>query len=245
MNVDQKIIVACFGASITRGLGSFNWIKELESRPQNNQYRFVNLGVGGDPTYNGLKRLPNVLEVHPQKVIVAFGWNDIILAVFKSTRSFMSLIKKLPEQFTPDGYRQNMIAIVRQFKENNIDDIALVSPSQMGEDSDSLDPVQSELNRRFYEYSQIVKAVSKAEGTAYIPFYEAMNEAIVNSPRRQAFTKFSYRDFYWSAIRQFILGFSLDRVAEENGWEFHVDGLHLNSRGGMILANLVQKYLDK
>jgi hypothetical protein len=52
-----------------------------------------------------------------------------------------------------------------------------------------------------------------------------------------------FRSMY-HAFRQFIQRQSLDKIARINGWQFHIDGLHLNSRGGMILADLVQKFLD-
>jgi hypothetical protein len=29
-----------------------------------------------------------------------------------------------------------------------------------------------------------------------------------------------------------------------NGWVFHTDGIHLNSRGGAILVDVVQQFLD-
>jgi hypothetical protein len=29
-----------------------------------------------------------------------------------------------------------------------------------------------------------------------------------------------------------------------NGWRFHTDGIHLNSRGGIIVADLVQEFID-
>ena len=29
-----------------------------------------------------------------------------------------------------------------------------------------------------------------------------------------------------------------------NGWEFHIDGIHLNSKGGRILVEVVQQFLD-
>jgi len=29
-----------------------------------------------------------------------------------------------------------------------------------------------------------------------------------------------------------------------NGWQFHTDGVHLNSFGGMIVADLVQGFID-
>jgi hypothetical protein len=30
-----------------------------------------------------------------------------------------------------------------------------------------------------------------------------------------------------------------------NGWNFHTDGVHLNSRAGTIVADLVQAFLDE
>jgi len=29
-----------------------------------------------------------------------------------------------------------------------------------------------------------------------------------------------------------------------NGWTFHVDGVHLNRRGGAIVVDVVQEFLD-
>jgi hypothetical protein len=36
-----------------------------------------------------------------------------------------------------------------------------------------------------------------------------------------------------------------DEVAQLNGWKLHTDGVHLNSRGGMIVADLVQEFIDR
>lgn len=41
-----------------------------------------------------------------------------------------------------------------------------------------------------------------------------------------------------------ILGRSFDQIAQSNGWEFHIDGIHLNTRGGRILTEVVQQFLD-
>ena len=46
------------------------------------------------------------------------------------------------------------------------------------------------------------------------------------------------------AFRYFVLRQTGDEIARRNGWSFHVDGVHLNSRGGTILADLVQGFLD-
>ncbi len=37
---------------------------------------------------------------------------------------------------------------------------------------------------------------------------------------------------------------SNDEIGRLNGWQFHRDGIHLNSRSGEILADLVQQFLD-
>jgi len=49
---------------------------------------------------------------------------------------------------------------------------------------------------------------------------------------------------YRDAFRSLILGWSPDKIGERNGWKFHSDGIHLNSRGAMILINLIDKYLQ-
>ncbi len=41
-----------------------------------------------------------------------------------------------------------------------------------------------------------------------------------------------------------MLHWGVDEIARVNGWRFNTDGIHLNSRGGMILANLVQEFID-
>ena len=75
----EPIIVACLGSSSTAGKGqAFNWIGELQRRPQNQRFRFRNLGVGGDLAYNALQRVPEVIACRPQKVVVLIGVNDVL-----------------------------------------------------------------------------------------------------------------------------------------------------------------------
>jgi hypothetical protein len=45
-------------------------------------------------------------------------------------------------------------------------------------------------------------------------------------------------------FRYFVLKKSSDEIGANIGWKFHVNGVHLNRRGGMILAGLVQDFLD-
>jgi lysophospholipase L1-like esterase len=41
-----------------------------------------------------------------------------------------------------------------------------------------------------------------------------------------------------------ILRHSFDQISQTNGWEFHIDGIHLNTKGGRILAEAIQQFLD-
>jgi lysophospholipase L1-like esterase len=74
--------VAFLGSGSTAGKGqAFNWIAELERRPQNRRFRFDNFGVGGDLAFNALQRLPDVLACRPKIVVVWIGGNDVLALV--------------------------------------------------------------------------------------------------------------------------------------------------------------------
>jgi hypothetical protein len=36
---------------------------------------------------------------------------------------------------------------------------------------------------------------------------------------------------------------ALDEVGRKNGWRLHTDGVHLNRRGGLVAADLIQRFL--
>lgn len=58
-------------------------------------------------------------------------------------------------------------------------------------------------------------------------------------------TGFKILPFYRDIFRQYVLGKSNDEIGQLNGWKFHRDGIHLNSAGGKLLADLVQDFLDR
>ena len=49
--------VVCFGASLTAGTVSFNYLDLLSARPALADFHFINHGVDGDLAWNGLQRL--------------------------------------------------------------------------------------------------------------------------------------------------------------------------------------------
>jgi lysophospholipase L1-like esterase len=237
-------IVACLGSSSTAGKGqAFDWIEELHRRPRNSALEFRNFGIGGDLAYNALQRLPDLLVCHPHKVVVWIGGNDVLALVSKKLQRFFSVTKHIPRDPSPDWFRESLAAIVRQLRNETEADIGLCSLPPIGEDLDSVDPFQSELNRRIKEYSAIVAAMATEEGCRYVPLNEAITREIRASPGR-AFTAFRFLPFYRDAFRVMVLRQDPDDVAWRNGWRFHSDGVHLNGRAGMIVADLVQEFID-
>ncbi len=92
------------------------------------------------------------------------------------------------------------------------------------------------------EHNAIIKEIATGEGVSYIPVYERMQEVILASPG-QPFAAFNFLPLYRNAFDQYVLHKSLDEIGRRNGWQLHTDGIHLNSRGGKILADLVQEFL--
>lgn len=239
----QPVVVTCLGSSTTAGRGeAFDWIGALEKRPQNSAFRFHNLGVGGDLAYNCLLRLPSVVATRPDRVVVIAGANDILAAVFPNVRRFYGMFKGLERDPSPGWFRENLVAIVRGLKEKTEARIVVASLGEIGEDPTSSHPVQRRLNDLFVDYNRVIREVVREEDIDYISFYERLHELIAASPGR-AFTEFSFLSIYKDAFRYYALRRSGDEIAEANDWKVHVDGVHLNSRGGMLLVGLVEEFL--
>jgi hypothetical protein len=92
-------------------------------------------------------------------VVIIVGHNDLVTLVFKNVRRIFGRWKHLPSDPSPEWYRQNLQTLVRRLKEETSAKIALTSLSQVGEDPESTNPVQRELNLRFKQYSEIILAI--------------------------------------------------------------------------------------
>lgn len=239
----DQATVACLGASATDAAGSYDWIADLARRPENASLRFYRFAEGGDLAYNGLQRVAAISASQPDYVIVLLGENDVLALISPQVAQFDRLTKHLPGQPTPEWYRENMQVIVRRLKRDTSAHIALCSLIPIGEDPDSQHPFQAAANRRIEEYSAIIKDIACQEKVSYLPLYERLRDLIRASPGR-AFTSFDFLPFYRDAFRQFVLRKSNDEIGQLNGWRFHRDGIHLNSRSGTLLADLAQEFLN-
>lgn len=237
-------VVACLGASATAAIGSYDWIRDLARRPELASFRFFRFAEGGDLAYNGLERLSDVINCHPNYVIILLGENDVMALISPKHARFVRLTKHLPCNPSPKWFRETMLTLVCRLKSETKASIVLCSLIPVGEDPGSTNPFQAEANRRIEEYSVILKEVACEEEVNYLPFYERMHELILASPGR-AFTSFDFLPFYRDVFRQFVLRKSHDEIGKLNNWRFHRDGIHLNSQSGKLLADLVQEFIKK
>jgi len=245
LTVSAPETIACLGSSTTAAKGTYDWIDELADRPQNRRFRFVNFGVGGDLSVNIAKRLDPVVRVAPDRVIVLIGANDILATVFPNFRRFTRAWKRISEEPSPAHFKDNLELIARRLQQETPATIALSSLSPVGEAPRSDDAVQARLNELVAAYNRIIADVSHSTGAYYIPLYERFRDQLDRSAVAKPFTRFSFAAFYRDYLfREMILRRSFDEISQRNGWEFHIDGIHLNTRGGRILTEVVQQFLD-
>jgi lysophospholipase L1-like esterase len=235
--------VACLGSSSTAGKGqAFDWIGELARRPRNARFDFQNFGVGGDLVYDALKRADTVLAVRPDRVIVWVGGNDALAMVSRKARRLFRIMKFAPRPSSEMQFDEYLRALVHRIKSSGAR-VALCSLAPIGEEPTSGQLFQAGLNSAVRDLSADIKRIAGDEVVEYIPIFEAFQAAIKAEPGR-AFTEFRLLPLYRDAFRTIVLRMSADDVARLNGWRFHSDGIHLNRRGGMIAAELIQTYLD-
>jgi lysophospholipase L1-like esterase len=238
--------VACLGSSTTASNGTYKWLSELQRRPTNHRFRFLNFGVGGDLSFNTRTRVERAIEASPDRAIVLTGANDILATVFPNFRRYAQQFKGLSQETSAEAFRANLTDIVGRLSRETNAWVALSSLAPVGEDPDSGDETQAKLNQLFADYNLVIREVASSCGTYYIAFYERFVEALRASGVHKPFDRLSFPAFYRDYLfRQFVQRRSFDEIARVNGWRFHIDGVHLNTDGGMILVESVQEFLSQ
>jgi len=236
--------VACLGSSNTAGGAlAYDWVNELERRPRNHELEILNFGVRGDRVCDLLRRMPDVIATAPDKVIIWIGGVDVLAGLSPKARRLLALGRQPPEAPTAAGFHETLGAIVRRLKMGTEAAIGLCSLPPIGEDPEPVNAFQQALNDRITEYSAIIADVAHTERCAYIPVGEALAARIDGEPGR-SYPGFHLLPLCRDAFRAVALRQSPDAIGDANGWRYHTDGLHLNTRAGLIAANLVQRFLD-
>ena len=232
-------LVVCAGDSITHGAVSVNYVDILAKRLPDHE--FSNGGVNSELAYNLTARLDPIIRLNPEAVTILIGTNDVNATFgIKAVLGYYAL-HKLPEVPNLLFYRENLTLIARRLKNETKARIAFLSIPPIGETAGSYVFLRSD------EYSQTVKDVAAAEGVSYLPLHEKMVDYLRSLPPR---SHIEFQDFNkaqsGSARSHFLLGRSYDEISASNGFYLLVDGIHLNSVGASMVADLIQGFiLDK
>jgi lysophospholipase L1-like esterase len=236
--------VVCFGASLTAGTVSFNYLELLGARPSLAEFRFINHGVDGDLAWNGLQRLDKVIADRPDFVSILIGTNDVNATMSERNWLRYKSFNHLPTEPTLAWYESNLTIIVQRLKQETRAQLALLSLAVIGED------LEHEANRKIVLYNEAVRRVAAQEKVAYLPLHERMvaylreNEA----ERAQLPPRLEYRDGLHNtgnALGLHNTGVSWDEVSRRNGLLLTTDCLHLNSIGAGMIADLIEAWLEK
>jgi lysophospholipase L1-like esterase len=176
--------------------------------------------------------------------VVRIGANDVLALVSAKVRRFYRLAKKLPQDPSPEWFRANLQVIAQRLKQSTSAELGLCSLAPIGENLNSTDPFQCEINLQTRRFNAIIQEVAAEEKIEFIGVYQSFVEQMKDS-RRRDFSEFRFLPFYRDAFRTLVLRKSPDEVSRLNGWDFHTDGVHLNSRGGLIIADLAEKFIEK
>ncbi|HTX74319.1 MAG TPA: GDSL-type esterase/lipase family protein [Rectinemataceae bacterium] len=234
--IRERLLAVCAGDSITHGAVSASYLDLLAARLPD--WDFVNAGVNSELAFNLAARIERIIELRPDAVTVLIGTNDVN-ATF-GLRSLLGYyaIHRLPERPNPLFFRENLLLVVRRLKEETKARIALFSIPPIGEDPHHYAYLRTE------EYSSIVREIAKLEEVGYLPLRERLVDYLESLPPNRHPTAFRHFGIAQrrSMRSRLILGRSLDEISAANGFRILVDGIHLNTHGAAIAADLAESF---
>jgi len=234
--------VVCFGASLTAGTVSFNYLDLLSSRPSLAEFQFINHGVNGDLAWNGLERLDRVIAERPDFVSILIGTNDVNATMSERNLARYMAFNHLPTEPSLTWYESNLDAIVGRLQRETQAKLAIHSLALIGED------LEHEANRKIELYNDAVRRVARERNLAYLPLHERMVAYLHEheGDRAQLPPRLEYRDGLHNTGNALALhssGLTWDEVSHRNGLLLLTDGLHLNSVAAGMIADLIEGWL--
>jgi lysophospholipase L1-like esterase len=234
--------VSCFGASLTAGNVSFDFLELLRARPALADFKFINRGIDGELAWNGLQRLDELIADKPDYVSILMGTNDVNATLSDRNRFRYLSFNKLPAEPTLEWYEENMRGIVARLKNETSARISLMSLAPIGED------LEHEAIRQVELYNDVIRRIARDEQLDYQPLYETMVAYLrEHEPDRASLPpRLAYKDGFTNignAIALHDSGLSWDDVSKRNGLLVTTDCLHLNSVGAGMVADLIEKWL--
>lgn len=223
--------VIFFGDSLTEGIPGISYINILKEKLP--QHALVNCGKGGDTVislYRRIKKI-NFSETYD----IAFLWvgvNDVLVHVSKK----YPIIKlcchqpwaKNVEKFI--SYYQKLLEIVMDKSKK----VFTVSPSIIGED------IHNKWNKKLGKLSAEIRRLSSDyESVEYIDVHKELISRLSNKKSPNFILNSIARDVV--AAWLFNSSKRVERKSRERGLLLTLDGVHFNSDGAKIIADVFYK----
>lgn len=158
-----KRLVVCAGDSLTRGQSSANWVDILQRRFAAGGYQFVNAGIDGDPAWNVLQRIDDVVRCQPDAVILQVGSNDVAAAAGTWQEKLYLRQQHIPQTPTLGWYIECVGEILTRLQSQTSARVAVLDIPMIGED------LTSDMNRRVDSYNQALHRVAAAHVADCLP----------------------------------------------------------------------------
>lgn len=227
------VVVA--GASIVRGRASVDFVQMLRERfPAR---AFVNAGVNGNVAWELLQRIDQIIACRPAQVVILIGTNDVQATLSPDATRQTRESKHLPEDPSLGWYAACMTEIVTRLQAAGAS-VALCSLPPIGQD------LGAPVNVVVREANDSLRRVCDTTGAAYLPVYEHLADLLASqgAVTGPAWTG-SWAPGVASLVEHFVLGRSYDAIALARGWILSPDGVHMDSTGAGIIADLVAEWI--
>lgn len=233
--LERPLVVA--GASIVRGRASVDFVQLLRERfPART---FVNAGVNGNVAWELFQRIDQIIACRPAQVVILIGTNDVQATLSAGALRQTRESKSLPEEPSLDWYAACMTEIVTRLQSADVC-VALCSLPPIGQD------LASPVNAAVREANSALRGICEATGAAYLPVYEHLADSLVSqgATTGPAWTG-SWVPGVASLVQHYVLGRSYDAIALSRGWILSPDGVHMDSTGAGIIADVVSEWLER
>jgi lysophospholipase L1-like esterase len=232
------------GDSIIRGTVGVNWVNDLANAFP--EWSVTNEGVNGDTLVKINQRLEAIFQKGASYDYVVFngGANDLLIPHLSSKGFLFKAVQKhlLKQGYTPmhtlyefeEAYTQ-AVDLIRSYTNARI---ILLTLGTMNETSSFI------LNRKRREVNDMIRRIAKRDQCMIADAGKRMDEYLENKITKDYFLQNFFRTS-WLDRWECSLFKRADSLSEERGLLLTIDGLHLNSIGGSIFRNEVEKHLIK
>ena len=233
---ERRPVVAVLGASIVRGRASVDFVRIL--REDFPDLAFVNGGVNSRVAWELLKSIDDVMACAPSAAVILIGTNDVEATLAPDGGKSVMRSKQLPQVPSLDFYGECLTAIVDRLHEGGAR-VAVCSLPPLGQ------TLADQANERTREFNRVIEVVCESREATYLPVNERMSDMLRDHAvdAEQPFTG-SWRPGIESLVRHFVGRQSFDDISDLSGRMLSPDGVHLNSVGAHVVADLAAEFLS-